>query len=282
MAAPYPHMTGHARPEARVTRGKTAQNRLRGSDHFLLRYDPELLTRRRRGFENAWCVDLGYGATPHTTLEWARRLRTVAPRLRVLGVEIAPERVERAQPFADTRTRFRLGGFELPLEPGERVRLVRAFNVLRQYEEPEVAPAWTQIAQQLLPGGLLIDGTSCPLGRTWTACIVRRPERGPEPWQLEALVLGANLRAGFDPELFQTRLPKRFIHRMVPGEPVHEFVTAFKLAAEQTRSFAVWGSRQWFAAAATHLAGQGYDIAMHPRWLKQGWLVWRQPPVPRD
>lgn len=270
----------HARPLGRVTRGKTGRNRLRGSDHFLVHYDPQLLTRRAGPFRDALCVDLGYGAEPHTTLEWSRRLRRNAQGLGVLGVEIEPERVARALPHADDRTGFRLGDFDLPLQAGEEVRLVRAFNVLRQYEEHEVWPAWDRLAAQILPGGLILDGTSCPLGRTWTACVVRRPEDEASLWQLESLVLGVNLRTGFDPELVPPRLPKAFIHRNVPGEPVHAFLAAWQRAAQETRPLAVWGARQWFAATAAHLAGQGYDVVLKSRWLKQGWLVWRQPPLP--
>lgn len=274
-AAPH-----HARPVGRITRGKTERNRLRGSDHFLMHYDPTLFSRRRDGYDGALCIDLGYGAEPHTTLEWAERLRTHVPGLPILGVEIDPDRVARALPHADAGTRFRLGGFDLPLEDGEQVRLVRAFNVLRQYEEDEVWPAWNALTARLLPGGLLLDGTSCPLGRTWTACLVRRPDDGSTPWELEALVLGVNLRTGFDPDLVAPRLPKAFIHRNVPGEPIHDFLTGWQRATQETRPLSVWGTRQWFAAAAAHLAGQGFDVALKPRWLKQGWLVWRRPPLP--
>ncbi len=268
------------RPEGVITRGKTARNRLRGSDHFLLQYDPGLLRRAAGPFDGALCVDLGYGAEPHTTLEWAGRLRDHAPGLPVLGVEIDPERVERARPHADQVTDFRLGGFNLPLMAGEQVRVIRAFNVLRQYDEDAVSPTWDRLCEQLVPGGLLVEGTSCPLGRVWTACLVRRPVDRAEPWQLEALVLGANLGRGFDPELFQTRLPKAFIHRVTPGEPVYDFIEGWKRAAHETRATTVWGARQWFAAAAAHLSGQGFDVELRPRWLKQGWLVWRRPPVP--
>lgn len=270
----------HARPEGHVTRGKTARNRLRSSDHFLLKYDPGLFTRRTAGYDGALCVDLGYGDEPHTTLEWARRMRLHVPGLPVLGVEIDPDRVDRALPTATTLTQFRLGGFNLPLADGERVRLVRAFNVLRQYDESEVQPSWDRLSEQLLPGGLLVDGTSCPLGRTWTACLVRRPAQGNISWELEAMVLGANLRTGFDPEIVQTRLPKAFIHRVKPGEPVYDFFEAWKLAVRQTHSLAVWGPRQQFAAAAAHLAGQGHTVSLRPSWLKQGWLVWHRPPMP--
>jgi len=265
------------RCEGVVTRGKTARNRLRGSDHFLLHYDPGLLSRHTGAFAGSLCVDLGYGAEPVTTLEWARRMRTHVPGLPVLGVEIDPDRVERARPHADPVTDFRLGGFNLPLHEGENVRLIRAFNVLRQYDEDAVRPTWDQLCGQLLPGGLLFEGTSCPHGRVWTACLVRRPESGEEPWELEALVLGANLRTGFDPELFQTRLPKAFIHQVTDDQPIGRFIEGWKRAAVESRSMAVWGTRQWFAAAAAHLVGQGFDIELRPRWLKQGWLVWRRP-----
>lgn len=80
-------------------------------------------------------VDLGYGFDPRTTLESASRLRKSNPNLKILGAEIDKERVEAALPFADEKTFFRLGGFNLPLQSGEHVRLIRAFNVLRQYEE---------------------------------------------------------------------------------------------------------------------------------------------------
>ncbi|MEZ4769306.1 MAG: class I SAM-dependent methyltransferase [Caldilineales bacterium] len=98
--------------------------------------------------------------------------------MKVLGVEIDPERVATARPYADERTAFRLGGFNLPLRPGETVRCIRAFNVLRQYEEADVAAAYDLMARSLLPGGLLIEGTSEPYGRLWVANVARRREGG--------------------------------------------------------------------------------------------------------
>jgi hypothetical protein len=269
-----------ARPQGQITRGKTAPNRLRRVDGFLAAYDPGLLTRRDGDFARALYVDLGYGAAPTTTLESAARLRRVNRRLGVLGVEIAPDRVARALPFADTRTFFRLGGFNLPLQSDtkgrpETVRLVRAFNVLRQYEADDVRAAYDQIMSQVLPGGLLVDGTSDPYGRVWTANLVRRPVDASAAWCLEALVLGWNPRGELDPTAFQTRLPKSFIHRMVPGDPVFQFMEDWKLAANATRSAATWGPRAWFVAAGQALKAGGYDVARDDRWLKRGWLVWR-------
>lgn len=270
-------------PEGQITRGKTAPNRLRRMDHFLAAYDPGLISRRDGEFERAFYVDLGYGSEPVTTMESAARLRKLNRDLPVLGVEIKPERVERARPFADDQTFFRLGGFNLPLgswpdgQP-ETVRLVRAFNVLRQYDQQEVLPAYNQIMSRVLSGGLLMDGTSDPFGRVWTANLIRRSVNGDsQPLSLEAVVLGANLGVGFEPEAFQTRLPKSFIHRMVPGDAAFEFIEAFKAAARDTRSSEIWGPRAWFTAAGGALTGRGYEISHPDRWLRQGWLVWRNP-----
>ncbi len=268
------------RPEGQITRGKTAPNRLRRVDAFLAAYDPGLISRRDGDFARALYVDLGYGAAPTTTLESAARLRCTNPQLGVLGVEIEPDRVTRALPFADQLTHFRLGGFNLPLAADSRgrpetVRLVRAFNVLRQYDVDEVRPAYDQIMGQVLPGGLLMDGTSDPYGRVWTANMVRRPVDESQPWLLEALVLGLNTRGGLDPDAFQTRLPKSFIHRMVPGDKAFQFMEDWKTAARDTRSTATWGPRAWFVAAGKALKAKGYDVAREDLWLKRGWLVWR-------
>jgi hypothetical protein len=129
------------RPEGLPTRGKTASNRLRRVDNFILLYEPSLLTRTDDPFAEAMFVDLGNGFDARTTLESAARFGRLNPILKVLGVEIDRERVENAFPFSDEKTFFRLGGFNLPLKEGERVRLIRAFNVLRQYEEKDFAPA---------------------------------------------------------------------------------------------------------------------------------------------
>lgn len=270
------------KPEGHLTRGKTARNRLRRVDAFLLTYDPGLLARRDGPFERAYFVDLGYGAEPVTTLESARRFAQVNPHLPVLGVEIDAERVAQAQPHADAQTHFRLGGFNLPLRSWpdgapETVRLVRAFNVLRQYPEGAVREAYDRLFQYILPGGLLIEGTSTPSGGLWVAHVARKPEDGSAPWTLEALVFSTNLRAGIHPADFQTILPKSLIHRVVPGEPIYEFFQSWKQAALETQGLQVWGPRQWFAACARRLSERGYSVAVQRRWLRRGWLIWRRP-----
>jgi hypothetical protein len=125
------------KPEGAITRGKTTPNRLRRVDNFVVMYDPRLIKRTDGDISHALFVDLGYGAEATTTLESAERFLRLNPCLPILGVEIDPERVAAAQPFASRQISFRLEGFNLPLLTGETVRLIRAFNVLRQYDEAD-------------------------------------------------------------------------------------------------------------------------------------------------
>jgi len=97
-------------------------------------------------------------------------LQKLNPKLPVLGVEIDPARVASAQPFAGPLIQLRQGDFALPLRPDadghrERVRLIHAFNVLRQYEAAAVPQVLAALRRYLLPGGLLIEGT---IGSLWT------------------------------------------------------------------------------------------------------------------
>jgi hypothetical protein len=262
------------KPQGQVTRGKTARNRLRQVDHFCLMYDPGLLTRCDGDFSHALFVDLGYGAEPFTTLETAARLRTLNPTLSLLGVEIEPERVARAQPYNDQNTFFRLGGFNLPLLADEKVRAIRAFNVLRQYEEKDVAPAWQQMARGVLPGGLLIEGTSNPFGSILAANILRRVADDSAPWRQEALVFYTNFRLGFDPVEFQTILPKNYIHRMITGQPIYNFFARWKACAAETAHKRAFGLRPWFVASIECLAQYGYALRTQKKWLNRGWLIW--------
>ena len=160
-------------PVGRVTRGTTGTNRLRRNDRYLAAL-PQL-----RSSPSPLVVDLGYGARAWTTLELAARLRAVQPGVRVLGLEIDPARVAEAAPRATEGVSFALGGFEVPAPGDERPALIRAMNVLRQYEEAEVPAAWTRTASRLAPDGLLVDGTCDELGRICSWVDVA-PDGSPE------------------------------------------------------------------------------------------------------
>jgi hypothetical protein len=279
------------KPIGLLTRGKTATNRLRRVDNFILLYEPSLLTRSDDLFADSLFVDLGYGFDPRTTLESAMRFRKLNPNLKILGVEIDKDRVEAAQPFADEKTFFRLGGFNLPLQVNERVRLIRAFNVLRQYEEKDFLPAYEKLAEYVLPNGLMIEGTSNPFGSMWVANVVRRVESNSllfdlgrkriggletKDWSLEALVFSTNFRLGFEAQEFQTILPKNLIHHVVKGEIIFDFFQDWKQAAKETSSAKTFGLKQWFMASAENLSQKGYKIDLHKKWLSKGWLIWVQ------
>ena len=272
-----PHSPPPSRPLGHPTRGKTARNRLRRVDVFLLMTEAALLRRTDGPFAGALVVDVGFGAEPFTALESAYHLRHANPRLPVLGVEINAEYVARAEPFADANTHFRLGGFNLPLQPGEHARLIRAFNVLRQYEEAAVWDAWQTLGRALLPGGLLVEGTSDPLGRVLTANLLRREG---DHLVYEGLLFSTNFRAGLEPGMFQPVLPKNCIHRMLPGEPVHAFMTAWNAALTRTTAYREWSYRQWFEASAQLLAAQGFPLELRRKLLRRGYLLWRGSPGP--
>ena len=226
-------------------------------------------------------MDLGYGAEPWTTLESADCLRTLNPALRVLGVEIDRERVAAASAHVNALTDFRLGGFDLPLSirpdgQRERARLIRAFNVLRQYEESAVAEAHSVLGRHLLPGGLLIEGTSDPFGRNWVANLLRKPPGGiaDTPLHVEGLLFSSNFRGGFEPRMFQPVLPKNYIHRVVPGEAIHRFFADWTRTYQASLPLRSVGVRQLFVASAQRLADLRYHIDTRRRLLSRGYMRW--------
>jgi hypothetical protein len=209
-------------------------------------------------------VDLGYGRHPVTTVELAGRLRRVRADVRVVGVEIDPERVAAAAPFTAAGLTFVHGGFELPVTG--RPVLVRALNVLRQYDEAAAHGTWDLLRARLAPDGTLVEGTCDELGRhaTW----VRIAPEGPV-----SLTLAARL-AGLDrPSRLAERLPKALIHRNVPGEGVHRLLAEMDLAWAAAAPWRDLGARQRWAAMAAALSRAGWPVLdSAPRW-RQGELT---------
>ena len=258
-------MVRSPRPLGQATRGKTAPNRLRKTDAFLAVAYPSFVRHMAGQY-----VDLGYGFFPITSVETLRRLRRLNPRLQVLGVEIDPQRVADAQPYAESGLCFRLGGFNLPLQPNERVSVIRAFNVLRQYDEAAVAEALAAMAAALTPGGLIIEGTSDPLGRLLTFNLFEKQAAG---LVRAGLVLAPTLRGDFQPRQFQAVLPKNFIHHAEPGGPIDRFFADWHAAWQHARGQA-HTPRQVFALAAGRLAAHyHYALDRRPALLRRGFLV---------
>jgi hypothetical protein len=245
------------RPVGAITRGTTNPNRLRRVDRWIA--GP--LAPRWRTAADPLVVDLGYGSTPVTAVELLARLRAVRADVEVRGLEIDPQRVADAQPLTSPGLAFALGGFEIPLERGRRPVVVRAFNVLRQYDEHEVLPSWATVRERLAPGGVLVEGTCDEVGRrsTWIAV-------GKEDGPL-SLTLSVRLRGLERPSDVAERLPKALIHRNVRGEPVHDFLNALDDAWDRAAALAGFGVRQRFLDAAQRLRSDGWPVLDGPaRW----------------
>lgn len=245
---------GRARALGLPTRGTTNPNRLRRVDRWIVGTQ----TARLRDAVRPLVVDLGYGRSPVTTVELAQRLAAVRADIEVIGLEIDADRVAAAQPFADPpRLRFESGGFELA---GQRPVLVRALNVLRQYDVAAATDAWDRITAGLAPGGLLIEGTSDELGRK--ACWVAVDVSGPL-----TLTLAARAGSLHRPSELAERLPKCLIHRNVPGQCVHGFLAAFDAAWAAKAAYSAFGPRQRWAAAVEDLLDQGWPVVgRSARW----------------
>ncbi len=241
-------------PQGRITRGTTGVNRLRRVDRWIAA-QPAL-----RRTDDPLVVDLGYGRAATTTLELRDRLAKVRPDVEVVGIEIDPERVRIASAAARDGVTFRLGGFEVPLDPGRRPAIVRALNVLRQYDEHEVAAAWATMRARLQSDGLLVEGTCDELGRI--ASWVGLGPEGPRTFTISLRL--AELEA---PGIVAERLPKALIHRNVRGERIHALLSDLDRAWATHAPLAVYGPVQRWIATVETLRASG--LAVHDsraRW----------------
>lgn len=254
-------------PVGQLTRGTTGYNRLRRSDRWLV-HSPRVRAALLSTAEPL-VIDLGYGALPVTTLELAERLRAVRGDVRVIGLEIHPDRVASAQAAGGDRVEFALGGFELA---GRRPTLVRAFNVLRQYPVNAVAEAWSTMQRQLAPGGLIIDGTCDELGRL--CCWVLLDADGPL-----SLTMACDPFAIERPSDLAERLPKVLIHHNVEGQPIHTLLTAADRAWATVAGHGVFGPRVRWRAMLDTLRDSGFPVDPPRRRMRDGVLTVPWPAV---
>ncbi|MFI0792623.1 class I SAM-dependent methyltransferase [Micromonospora rubida] len=249
------------RPQGVVTRGTTNPNRLRRVDNWIVGACGD----RLRAAPDPLVVDLGYGSTPVTAVELRARLAAgVRADVRVVGLEIDPVRVAAARPAADPPgLTFARGGFELA---GLRPVLVRAFNVLRQYDEGEVADAWRTVTDRLAPGGVLVEGTCDELGRLGGWVLV--DAAGPR-----TLTLAAKLTTLGSPAELAERLPKALIHRNVPGERIHALLRDLDDAWRAAAPYASFGPRQRWLRTVAATRASGWPIEYRPRRWRLGELT---------
>lgn len=240
------------RPQGAITRGTTGINRLRRSDRWLM-HRQEVCTPLLAATDPL-VVDLGYGAMPTTTLELASRLRTVRPDVRVVGLEIDPQRVVPAR----DGVQFGLGGFELA---GLAPVLVRAFNVLRQYPESEVPAAWATMTARLAPGGLIVDGTCDELGRRCAWLLL--DASGPR-----TLTLACDPFDIDKPSDLAERLPKALIHHNVPGQPIHDLLNAADKCWAAAAPHSVYGPRVRWRMMLKSLRNNGFPVEQQRRQVR--------------
>lgn len=264
----------HMRPCGEETRGKTAPNRLRRVDNFISMYASDLIKKTSSSIQYVF-VDLGYGEYPITTIETACRLRKLNKNIKIIGVEIDKKRVEKAKPFTEKYLDFRYGGFNLPLKKKgpiiESATIIRAFNVLRQYKKEQVTAAYELLSIYLAPDGLLIEGTSDPLGRIWVANLMRKKNSSLFS---EAILFSTNFQSNFHPENFQPVLPKNYIESMVEGEFLYQFFCSWKQAYE--RNSFLKSQKEIFKKAAQLLYDQGYNVNICKRFTSRGYLLLRK------
>ena len=248
------------KPVGSITRGTTNPNRLRRVD----RYIAQLPVVRKSG---CVVVDLGFGASPITAVELHERLAIQNPSVRVVGVEIDRERVERARPASKPGLDFLLGGFETPLPAGvEAADLIRAFNVLRQYDEDEVLAAWAQMQSRLTQDGLLVEGTCDEIGRlsSWITLDRERPR-----W----FTISLKLSTLEQPSQVAERLPKTLIHRNVSGERIHDYLQALDRAWALHTGLATFSAAQRWQATCETMLEQGWPLQVNRKRWRLGELT---------
>ena len=251
------------KPVGTITRGTTNPNRLRRIDRFIAA-QPIIRTT-----DAPVVVDLGFGASPITAIELLDRLTKVNAKTEVVGIEIDRERVERGLAVATERLHFTHGGFEVPLPAkfvGQGATIIRAFNVLRQYDESEVADAWSRMQSRLEPNGLLIEGTCDEIGRL--AAWVTLDKSGPLTLTLSMRLVGLDL-----PSKVAERLPKALIHHNIAGERIHEFLQALDRAWLTNAGVGSFSASQRWQATCKSLVDSGWALVGDKKRWRLGELT---------
>mgnify|MGYP000881674880 FL=1 len=276
---------GPRRPEGTVTRGTTAPNRLRRVDRWIAASQARLLLSCEKP---PLVIDLGFGASPVTTVELYERLRAIRQDVEVMGLEIGPARVEAGARFLAESCRlenypglsFELGGFELPAP--RPPLLVRALNVLRQYGEEEAWQAWERLSEGIAPGGVLIEGTCDEIGRRAAWVTLDRSDTAGSPLrrsgssglaQPRTITFATRVAGLSHPSELAERLPKTLIHRNIPGEEIHRFLTDFDRSWALAAPRSVFGPRQRWIAAVEHLSLTWPVVARPPAGGRARWRL---------
>jgi len=238
-------------PPSKVTRGKTAAGRLRLVDEWLC----HRLTRAMPS--SLHVVDVGFGETPSTSLDWRQALLSVGvDAVDLLATDTHARRVEDAQHHAASDVRFACDGFDLPSVDDNSVDVVRAMNVLRQYAPDACAAVHQQLAAKLKDGGLLLEGTSDKFGDLVAFHVFRRRQR---QLQREALVFCISGQKGFGPWQLRDVLPQDVRRQVRPQTLLHSFFSTWTEAARTVRTPET-SHVEVFAASVQRLIDDGVPI----------------------
>ena len=243
-----------------MTRGTPNPNRLRRVDRFIA---PLPVLKK----PNPVVVDLGYGASPITAIELRDRLLKVNSTVRVVGVEIEKDRVARGLEIAEPGLDFLLGGFETPLPPGiQKADVIRAFNVLRQYDERDVKAAWDLMVSRLNDDGVLVEGTCNEIGRIGSWITITK--QGPK-----LFTISLHLGSLEIPSIVGERLPKALIHHNVAGEKIYEYLKALDQAWATHAPLGTFGAVQRWLAVCETMTAAGWPIVVNRKRWRLGELT---------
>ena len=220
--------------------------------------------------EQGHAVDLGYGDSPVTTLDWATALKSGAHKLKVVGVETDSSRVQTAKDLEAGGVCFYQGSFDLYPLGLDSIAVIRCMNVLRGYPLESVKSAQAAMLKSLIPGGLLLEGSTDTEGHLLTSHIWRRSDNGVA---YEGLLLATDFRRGFSPRMFRDVLPRDLRRHVKPSEPIFEFLEHFETLTNQMR-----GNHetlpQLFVAVGRRLEEERTDI-LGGSLLAHGVICWR-------
>lgn len=138
--------------------------------------------------------------------------------------------------------------------------VIRAFNVLRQYDESEVSAAWQLMQSRLAANGVLVEGTCDEIGRlsSWITLDSERPL-----W----FTISLRLNGLEQPSKVAERLPKALIHHNVSGERIHDWLTAIDKAWAMQSALSSFGAIQRWVAVCEQLAAEGWPVKVdRKRW----------------
>jgi len=215
---------------------------------------------------------------------------------------------------------FRCGGFALPLEEGEHGRLavIKAMNVLRQYDIKAAEKAHKALLLQLRPAGVLLEGSSDPRGNLAAVWMLSRPVAESHKAPRASLVFLACIRSSvaraedngrfFSPCVFLRddglreggegeRVPvlprSLWEQRKERGTKISRFLELWTGACMDTRERVTWAgaegqavdsARTHFVVAARLLAvrlsaaGLPGIVVTRRSWLQRGILCWEGVP----